>query len=216
MSFSKLFKSSIAVAGLASVGSVALTVPAHAFSFGTWTPYGDVVQGGNTAVLTNVSASDDLSGINVSGHEPFNFFLSSFEADLGLMGGALGSDAIEGSAIRFSQVAQAGDSFSFSWVLSTLDVDNIDRAFVSISDGVNETIFNLTGSPSFSHSFTDAGTYTIGIGVLDIDDSNGESLLALSNANYTAAAVPTPALLPGLIGMGVAAFRKKRQTAAAE
>ncbi len=210
-----LSQSLIAI-GLASLGSLALNTPAQAFSFNTWTPYGDVTSSSNTATLTNAAPGGiDDGGIirNVSGNAPQDIF--TLESNLGLSS-VLQDNPIEGSAIQISQLAQAGDSFSFNWLFTTYDPGNPafpirpDRGFVAINNGSSPVVTYLTpGSPSpFSYTFATAGNYTISIGVFDQDDVVNSSVLSVSNAQYIA--VPTPALLPGLVGMGLATLRRHR------
>jgi hypothetical protein len=202
--------------GLASLGSLALRNPAQAFSFDTWTAYGDVSITGNAATITNAASGgidDGGTDYNVSGNAPLGIF--TLESNLGL-NSVLLDNPIEGSAIAFSQLAQAGDSFSFNWLFTTYDSGNStfsvgpDRGFVAINNGVSPVVTYLTPSdPSpFSYTFATAGNYTISIGVFEQDDVANSSVLSLSNAQY--AAVPTPALLPGLVGMGLAALRRHR------
>jgi len=50
--------------------------------------------------------------------------------------------------------------------------------------------------------------------VLDEGDFVVSSVLNLENAQYRA--VPTPALLPGLVAMGIAALRKNREDESSE
>ena len=99
---------------LASLGSLALKAPAQAFSFNTWTTYGDVTSSGNAATITNAvpDGTDDGGTIrNVSGNAPLDIF--TLESNLGLIS-VLQGNPIEGSAIQISQLAQAGDNVSFN------------------------------------------------------------------------------------------------------
>ncbi|MFZ4641174.1 MAG: PTPA-CTERM sorting domain-containing protein [Nodosilinea sp.] len=219
MSRLTILSQSVIALGLASLGSLALKTPAQAFSFNTWTPYGDVTSSGNAATITNAvpNGTDDGGTIrNVSGNAPLDIF--TLESNLGLIS-VLQSNPIEGSAIQISQLAQVGDNFSFNWFFTNYDPGSgsilPDRGFVAINNGVFPVVTYLTpASPSpFSYTFTTAGNYTISIGVFDQDDVANSSVLSLSNAQYTSAsttAVPTPALLPGLIGMGAAMLRRSR------
>ncbi|MGF1520467.1 MAG: PTPA-CTERM sorting domain-containing protein [Nodosilinea sp.] len=58
-----------------------------------------------------------------------------------------------------------------------------------------------------------AGSHTLGIvsGIQWTPSAAGETLFISSQYGGRATPVPTPALLPGLIGMGVAAFRKRKR-----
>jgi hypothetical protein len=55
------------------------------------------------------------------------------------------------------------------------------------------------------------GGSVIGKGFLGVNNNNG-----ISSISLTATSVPTPALLPGLVGMGIATFRRQRKQTAAQ
>ncbi len=211
----------VSTIGLVSIGTLALAHPAQAASLDltTWGKFGDVSATSARATLTNaaipssVTISDDSEGgrainRNVSGTSALFFASDSLEEALTLSEGALGLDAVEGSAIQtILNNVMAGDKFSFNWVFRTFDTDNIDRAFVTINDAV----FNLAGTNPFSYTFTGAGNYRVAIGLVDVDDAIQSSILTVNNADFTA--VPTPALLPGLIALGLRAGTKRRRAA---
>jgi hypothetical protein len=218
--------------GAVAIGGVALAHPAQAASLdlATWTRFGDAQLTTSQAIITNATSpnspygSDDFSGItpvnyNVSDNDPIfpiDLFESSLTLPLGAVGLALGgADAKEGSAIQtiFNNV-MAGDKFSFNWIFQTFDMGNTDRVFVAINNVLNpkanNTAINLTGNTPFSYTFTGAGTYRVAIGVVDVNDAFSSSILTVSNADMSAAAVPTPALLPGLVGLGLGVLRKRK------
>lgn len=120
-----------------------------------------------------------------------------------LFGGAVPLAAFEGAALRFA--VNAGDRFSFDFATS-IDGSGLfgptDLAFVVIDGAVQP----LSGSGSFSQTFANAGLF--GVGVVDRDDVLGDSTLTLSNADFTP--VPTPALLPGLMGLALGVVCKRR------
>jgi hypothetical protein len=199
----------MSVMGIVAIGSLALAQPALAASLdlSTWTPLGDVQSTASQAKLTNAyngAGLDDAINRNLSGNDSLD--INVLEPNLGLPPGTLGLDAYEGSAIKtiFNNV-KVGDRFSFNWSFQTFDTAYIDRAFVTI----NNTLFNLTGSNPFSYTFTGAGNYRIAIGVVDVNDTSGSSQLTVNNADLTA--VPTPALLPGLIAWGLRSGLKRRR-----
>ncbi len=124
------------------------------------------------------------------------------EAFLGLNHGELDSliskNATEGSAIKREITVEAGDTLEFNWnFLTNEGTPNYynDFAFVSISDGYLDKLadtnstFNFsnssfneeTGYGSFSHQFTNSGTFTIAVGVLDAVDSIVDSALLVDN-----------------------------------
>jgi hypothetical protein len=200
------------------------TAQAASLDLNTWSQLGDVKTTPAQATLTNAASplsglgSDDFSGLtevnrNISGRSPLFLANEPFEGALVLpQGTALGLDAIEGSAIQTVLNVMAGDRFSFNWGFQSFDTDNVDRAFVAINNVINpkasNTATNLTGSSLFSRTFTEAGSYRVAIGVVDVKDAFSSSILTVNNANLTS--VPTPALLPGLIALGMR-VRAKRQ-----
>ncbi|CAH0351528.1 PEP-CTERM sorting domain-containing protein [Aquabacterium sp. CECT 9606] len=138
----------------------------------------------------------------------------------------------EGSGARQSFTVQAGDTLSFTWNLLSADRDFADRAFVVIdthtvnglqvlalgdaaqaTQSVNGNGQLLqTGSNSFSHTFTSAGTVTLSLAVADLDAADQTSLLTVNDVALTAA-VPEPSTavfaLLGLAAGGV--FMRRRQ-----
>jgi hypothetical protein len=73
---------------------------------------------------------------------------------------------------------------------------------------------SLKGGPSYSIYYIAAGALTdassINWNTLGIEKGNGDPGPGLSHASVYYNVIPTPALLPGLIGMGVAAVRKRK------
>jgi hypothetical protein len=205
-----LLKQSAQQLSLVSIaaGGLALAQPAQAASLNlaTWNKFGDVQSTSAQANLTNAfnDGADDAINRNLSGNSPLS--IDPLENSLSLPLGTIGTDATEGSAIQTILTGvMAGDKFSFNWNFQTFDSTYIDRAFVTIDD----TLFNLTGPNPFSYTFTGAGNYRIAIGVVDVDDTTGSSILTVNNADLTA--VPTPALLPGLIALGLRSGLKRRR-----
>jgi hypothetical protein len=113
--------------------------------------------------------------------------------------------ATQGSAL--TNFFNAGDTVSFNYNFSVfvnnLGVSDLDYAFV-VNNGVVERLLGITGT--YTKTFTTAGVF--GIGTVDMVDKFGASTLSLSNANFQA--VPTPALLPGLVGLGISVLRKRK------
>ncbi len=128
-------------------------------------------------------------------------------------------NVIEGSAIKTTFTVKAGDVVKFDWNFladdSQQEMTN-DFAFVTLaltkladtfSIFVNSpTPFsNETGFKTFSYQFETAGTYTLGIGVVDVGDPAGDSGLLVDNLTITAGdstTVPEPASVLGLLGFG--------------
>jgi hypothetical protein len=218
----------VSVVGVVTIGAVALAHPAQSASLdlSTWGTFGDIKATATQAQLTNAVnpasgfGSDDYDAAlnpinrNISGSNPVYVPPGVFEAIFVLPSGALGSNVIEGSVIQtVLDGVMAGDKLSFNWSLQTFDTD---RAFVAINNVINpiasNTATTLTGSSPFSYTFAGAGSYRVAIGVVDVGNAFSSSILTVNNANLTA--VPTPALLPGLIALGLR-VRAKRRTAAA-
>jgi hypothetical protein len=147
---------------------------------------------------------------------------ATIESFLGLASGSLNSAATEGSAIKQSITVNAGDILTFNWNFLTdentpsffndfvfLSVTNAtqlaDTFFISFNPGG----FNQqTGYQPFSFTFASAGTYTLGFGVMDVGDTAVRSGLLLDQVAVTP--IPTPALLPGLVGLGLGGWRKRK------
>jgi hypothetical protein len=218
----------VGTVGLLGAGSLAIANPAQSatLNLSTWTRIGDAVTSPTQATLTNAAPGGDPgdigAGPNVSGQFPLTVFGSGSQNFAGLLGfstanfnlplgiGPFGTPVNvgyrEGSAIRTTLTANAGDIFSFNWALT--GTDPIDVGFVK----VNNSLLKLTGSSPFSYTFTSAGNYDIAVGVVDVNDFSRSSVLSISGVEGPDA-IPTPALLPGLIGLSVNVFRKRNQSA---
>ncbi|BAZ10923.1 hypothetical protein NIES4071_27470 [Calothrix sp. NIES-4071] len=206
----KRFKKKAITYSIFAASSTMIASPAFAASvnFSNWTGSGDFTTSLNQATLTNAfsdGSDDGGANYNVSGNNP-NFFIDDLETFIGIAPGSLGVDATEGSVIKtiFTGV-QAGDVFSFDWDFLTYDTVNADRAFVAIGN----SILNLTSGTPFSYTFNTGGNYTVGIGVIDVNDTTGSSRLALRNGNYEP--VPEPLTVFGsLAAFGFGAAMKRR------
>lgn len=165
--------------------------------------------------------------------------VSDIETFLGLTAGSLATipnlpnveTPTEGSAIQQTFTAYAGDVLTFDWNFLTDEFTSSnsgtfnDFSFVSIAqmvDGLADTNFPLfidsltpfdeeTGFQSFSYTFETSGTFSLGLGVLDEDDTIFDSGLLIDNVQLTS--VPEPASILGLLALGAlgtgAAFKKK-------
>ncbi|MBW4592328.1 MAG: PEP-CTERM sorting domain-containing protein [Brasilonema angustatum HA4187-MV1] len=209
----KTFWKTVAL-GLFSLSSITIAKPSFAVSVDlrSFNKGGDV---GNVtptqATITNAYAdgSDDATNYNVSGNQPVGPF--RLESSLGLSPGTLGTDVAEGSAISILRNFQAGDVFSFNSNFQTFDTVNPDRAFVSIVNSTTSpVIIPLTlGNSTFNYTFPTANNYTVGIGVVDVNDYVGSSRLIVSNANV--APVPEPlTILGSLTALGLGANMRRR------
>lgn len=129
---------------------------------------------------------------------------SDLEEFLDLTPGSLdnlvGGDAYEGSFIKQTFTVEAGDVVSFDWNFltneATPDTTFNDTAFLTVNgftfeladtganfvdaNDVNE--FNeQTGTQTLAFTIANAGTYTIGFGVVDVGDDAVDSGLAIDN-----------------------------------
>lgn len=160
----------------------------------------------------------------------FDFGFGRLEDFLNIDASALdvGGFAYEGSAIKRTINVKAGDVLKFAWNFQTNETalatdpwrgSFVDYSFFSV-DGqltkladINNATANLgsifdkeTGVQNYEYTFNNAGTYTVALGVVDIDDFNVSSGLSLENVRsekvYT---VPEPVLEPMTIfGTGAA------------
>jgi len=113
---------------------------------------------------------------------------------------------------------------SFNWAYNSNDLNSTFDSF-GIFFGANPqtaTLVNLAGGVSGpagpvngSYSFLVNPGQFFGFYVETADNAYGEGFATISNFNVSPATtpVPTPALLPGLLAMGVAALRKKQAEA---
>ncbi|MDD5063785.1 MAG: PEP-CTERM sorting domain-containing protein [Phycisphaerae bacterium] len=155
---------------------------------------------------------------------------SAIETFLGLPVGTLDGflfddDATAGSAIKQTITVSEGDVLTFDWNFLTDEVeegDNVrDFAFVSLSTGyadiLADAVFSVfvpsstpfndeTGFAMFSYGFTTSGTFTLGFGVMHVEDNDVDSGLLLDNVIVT----PEPATV-ALLGLGgLSLLRRKR------
>ena len=242
--FTKQSTFTLGLVGLVGLGCLAAK-PAQAASFNAtaWTPSGDVILRPTISLSTDGKLGDDAPALNGA----FNFSktaasdINTLEPFLGVVPYGLdpaNDTAYEGSAIKQTFTAQAGDKLQFNWKFLTneghdpnLVVFN-DYAFLTVNGlkfnlaGIaNATtassvfattaanVFAKEGNGSYTYNFATTRDYTIGLGVVDVGDYGVTSALQVSNFQYTA--VPTPAMLPGLVGLGLGLLRKRKSDAAA-
>lgn len=140
-----------------------------------------------------------------------------------------GGIATQGSAIRQTFTANAGDILTFDWNFLTnepaLFPEFNDFSFVSISSlsdlaskmspamvSPMTRFFNETGFQPFSFTIPTTGTYTLGIGVTDWRDTTQDSGLLVDNVKL--ASVPEPTSVLGLLafgGLGAGSVLKRKQ-----
>lgn len=197
-------KHSIISAGtvsLLSLGSLVVASPSYGFSLdlSSWSKIGDVNPiSSNQATLNSGSFNTALTG---GGTDSVEDFLGITPGSLDPAGSTFG--ASQGSAIKqtFASI-NAGDVLRFNWNLSSTDAD---AAFVTI----NNSVFALASSTPFSYSFTNAGNYSVGIVIVDVEDTIGASQLVISNASISE--VPEPmTILSSLTALAVGVGMRRR------
>lgn len=238
-------KNSTLTAGLISLLSLATIAakPSQAavVDFGSWNSTGDVAIPGSGQV--NISNSffgfGDDTDFNPSNPDAYNYTQNNPSTDangplqsfVGVNNNDLniGGQALEGSAVKTTISALAGDKLNFTWNFLTNETaisapltPSNDFAFVTINGDVNKladftnasnssNFFDSeTGQNAFSYTFAQQGNYQVGIGVVDVDDYAVTSALQVSNAEVEP--VPEPLTI---FGTGIAAgfgfmFRRKR------
>lgn len=180
----------------------------------------DPIVGGNAACVTFIS------GFCEDSLEAF-FNVSTFQGDTFLDSIATGLP-IEGSAIKQTFTARAGQNLSFSWNFLTNEsveqaaVDDFtfpdfnDFAFVSIQSNSSDQLFSIadtisnfsnssnqffdneTGFGTFSYILPTDGEYTLGIGVVDVGEPTRISGLLVDRV----AVVPETSSTLGLLFLG--------------
>ena len=155
---------------------------------------------------------------------------SAIESFLGLTSGTLDSlstnNVTEGSAIKQTFTAQAGDIVSFDWNFLTFEFTPTffnDFAFVSLSstevlaDTFSPFASSLssfseeTGFNTFSFEIPASGNYTLGLGVMDVEDTIIDSGLLVDNVSVET--TPEPASILGFLvvgGLGANSLKRKK------
>lgn len=211
MKFGK-FGATVAIAATVLIGSLAGAAPAQALSFGDTLEFST-----DDAVVSNEATLTDLGG------GLFSFDVGAIDIDVSSVFGPA-SAAITDTAITLQEIAAIGDSAaSFELVgtnipfLSGLDdgLGGNTRTYTLTSFLLNLDDPFFPGSTSFAFDAALNGFFQPPTpGVQGIGGLGGFGALTSDGTTISGAitAVPTPAaVLPGLIGMGTAAFRKKKQ-----
>jgi len=193
---------------LISLSSILSTRPAQAAiinggfdtgDFSGWTTLGDVsVQASLQALLKTENVNDNFAEL---------------EQFLGLAPGALDTlgngEVFEGSSIKQSFTANAGQVLTFDWNFLTDETasnpDFNDFAFLTINNSLSEladtfSTFSTsqtpfareTGFKTFSYTIPTTGTYTLGIGVVDVNDPGTNSGLLVDNVVLSTISTPIP------------------------
>lgn len=215
-------KSSFAAAGMAAAVGFIGFVEVSPVEAATVIKNGDFSNGlTGWSTIGNVVNSGGAADLNAGGGSN----TPSVETFLGLAGGTLagiGDNPTVGSAIKQSFKANAGTAVNFDWQFATDDyLPFNDFAFYSLVSSVGDAILlsnvkrvgngGNSGLVNLSFVIPDTDTYTLGFGIMNSRDNDYLSTLLVDNVRVYTTDIPTPALLPGLIGMGVAAIRKRKQ-----
>ena len=133
----------------------------------------------------------------------------------------MGGFAFEGSAIKRTFNVNAGDKLKFAWNFRTNETalatdpfrgSFVDYSFFLVNDQITKladinnatvnsaSIFDQeTGMQNYQYTFNNAGSYTVALGLVDIDDFAVTSALSVENVNVKP--VPEPMTI---LGTGVA------------
>jgi hypothetical protein len=121
--------------------------------------------------------------------------------------------AFQGSAVKFN--VNAGDTISFNWNfllgIEPSDPTRPEKDYAFFVFNGSRTILADSANGSGTGSFTANNAGLFSIGLVDLGDVLGTSTLNLQDVQVTP--IPTPALLPGLIGLGVATVRRRKTQA---
>lgn len=230
-----------ALASLSAMPAQALTNGSFESGFTGWshmgdaTIYADLASDGFLVALigtASVDQNDDgLVGLS-PGEANFSGISPAPVADPGGLAAALGlaanafdgtASAIEGSAVWQEITVNAGDTLFLDWTFVSIDPRVGDYAFAAIGDQVfhladgNDIVFVDDGigfsmGQTFSHVFAQGGTTRLAMGVVDVGDTLGTSLVVADNARIVAAPVPEPeAYALMLAGLGLMGFAARRQ-----
>ena len=203
-------------------------VNAAAIDFDTWNTFGDVATSSNSASLSNNALLDDDfpeldSDFNFSNNPAIDSV--TLESDLGLSPGSLDPDsdnfiqATEGSGLTNSVTFIEPTQLTFNWQFLTNDTTFIDNGFrfadygFVFSEDMVEAIASTdsTLTPSSTNYAQEAigtyesifapGTYSLGMGVVDVDNFDRSSALVITDAQIE----PVPESNSGfiLLAMGL-------------
>lgn len=190
-------------------GSKPVEGTAQAFLSTAFNEVVDVNENGKEVVGGNAACVSFISNICENSLEQF-FNVSTFQGD-SFLDSIATAEPIEGSAIKQTFTAQAGQTLSFSWNFLTNESveqaalndstypDFNDSAFVSIqsasgseflsladttsnfSNSSTSSFDNDTGFSTFSYTIPTTGNYTLGIGIVDVGEPTRISGLLVDN-----------------------------------
>ncbi len=209
---------------LAGLAALTFAVQVHAqastASLAGWSSFGDVIASGGRITLTTAYRDGDPAGdqpANLSGVSAVDIGTLETAAGVAPFGLDLSSAqyGTEGSLVRQTFGAVAGQTLSFDWSFATLETAFMDRAFVVIGGTVTTLATRAapgSGVQTFSTRVSSSGPLTLGFGVLDTVDVLGVSSLTIGNLAVVGA-VPEPAssalMLAGLAGAATLQQRRR-------
>lgn len=201
MALKTLCASAIVVSTVA-IGCLA-SAPAQAAIIGsiTFDSRVDVLEPtANTATFQNFASFQNVVADGI-----FTGYLPTQIQNLSLTRNSAGFYESVGLSAWKTYTNASGQTITFDLAAGALFqriANNIFRTYVSPEGSPFNGVYNLAN-----------GTTVSGFGVVQINDTTVAT--SRGNANFAQVAIPTPALLPGLVGFGIAALRKRKQEATA-
>lgn len=213
-------RSILSVASVALTASIVQSIAQPAYAFSVFSTQADYDAALNTARLR--TALSDPFDNKIDGDSTITFD-SGVTSTLQNYGG--GNDNRVGSKEYFGSAGRASGretTWDFPFAINAFSFDiqgsNSGLAIKGLFDGSDQgsktVVFDTVGDPNSGYKFFGL----IGDSTFNSFTFFDSTITTKPNPNDfnfkvddLTAAVPTPALLPGLIGMGVAAIRKRKQ-----
>ncbi|UBF27352.1 PTPA-CTERM sorting domain-containing protein [Kovacikia minuta CCNUW1] len=148
-----------------------------------------------------------------------NFVLNFSGSVSNATGGLTGLNGLSFGPTSITLAPSGGNTFSFTTPVNNFLTGTLagDPFTLNLLPSTFELIGTFPGAYALG---TNALSFQIfSAGVLQLQGQanvSGSSSSLFRNAEFSAQAIPTPALLPGLIGLGVAAFRRRKTEVAEE
>lgn len=215
--------------GLLGTLAVAHSANAASLNLTNWDILGDVTTSENQVNLSTASSieTDDYGlnapagTFNFSGNDPVD--VMELKHFLGLSARSLDPSnatfgTFEGSAIKQTFMAKAGDVLTFDWNFLSNDSVLPDYAFVILNDvfssladtssvlSTSSFFKQETGVQKFAYTFDADGEYTLALGVVDVDDFDSSSALSIENVELTtttSTSVPEPTSVLSVLVFGI-------------